>query len=84
MSEQPIIVNPDSIEELVDRVFYGFHYDFINDVLTVEAIEEDEEIRLPETGFTDLDDFIAWLSSKKYLGFSWRTATSSNLVMEVS
>jgi len=82
--DQPIIVNTSDINDLCDRVFYGIHYDFLNDQLSIEVIEEDGTISLPENGLTDLDDYVGWFASRKYLSFQWAQAISSNLLMEVA
>lgn len=82
--DQPILVNTGDINDLVDRVFFGIRYDFINDQLHVEKIEEDGTITLPEDGSANLDDYVGWFASRKYLSFQWANAISSNLLMEVA
>lgn len=82
--EDPIIVEPGSLTELYGRVFYGLRYNPATGVAYIEQIENDEIISLPDQNSISTDDYQAWLSSKKYLDFTWETATSSNLIMEVS
>ena len=52
-----------------------------------EQIEFGEIISLPVLGdgaaYTT-DDYVAWMSSSKYLDFSWESTLSSNLIMEVA
>lgn len=82
--DQPILVNTYDVNDFSDRVFYGIRYDFENDQLEIEKIEEDGVISLPEEGFTNIDDLVGWFASRKYLTFQWSNTTSSNLVMEVA
>jgi|GEM_PF-4371231 len=84
----PIFVNPDTLSKVYGRVFYGLKYDPATGVAYFEVIENDEIITIPDPAADPisygLDDYQIWLSSKKYLDFTWETATSSNLIMEVS
>jgi hypothetical protein len=80
----PIIVEPETLSEIYGRVFYGLRYDPATGVAYFEVIERDEIITLPSTDDISVDDYQSWLSSKKYLDFTWETATSSNLIMEVA
>lgn len=80
----PIIVEPTILTELYGRIFYGMRYDPATGVAYIEVIENDEIISLPDPLNKSVDEYQMWLSSKKYLDFTWETATSSNLVMEVS
>lgn len=80
----PIIVEPDTLSEVYGRVFYGLRYNPATGVAYFEKIENDEIISLPAPNSISVDDYQTWLSSKKYLDFTWETATSSNLIMEVS
>jgi hypothetical protein len=80
----PIIVEPETLSEIYGRVFYGLRYDPSTGVAYFEVIERDEIITLPSADDISVDDYQSWLSSKKYLDFTWETATSSNLIMEVA
>jgi len=82
--EDPIIVEPDTLAEVYGRVFYGLRYNPATGVAYFEKIENDEIISIPTPNNISVDDYQTWLSSKKYLDFTWETATSSNLIMEVS
>lgn len=84
MAEDPIIVEPDTLTELYGRVFYGLRYNPSTGAAYFEKIEEDEIIELPQANNISVDEYQTWLSSKKYLSFTWETATSSNLIMEVA
>ncbi|MFZ9715955.1 MAG: hypothetical protein ACO3CH_00670 [Ilumatobacteraceae bacterium] len=80
----PVIVEPETLSEVYGRVFYGLRYNPATGVAYFEKIENDEIISLPDPNSISVDDYQTWLSSKKYLDFTWETATSSNLIMEVS
>lgn len=80
----PILVEPASFTELYGRIFYGLRYNPATGVAYFEVIENDEIISVPDPISISVDDYQTWISSKKYLDFTWETATSSNLVMEVS
>ena len=82
--EDPIIVEPETLTELYGRVFYGLRYNPATGAAYFEKIEEDEIIELPQANNISVDEYQTWLSSKKYLSFTWETATSSNLIMEVA
>jgi hypothetical protein len=82
--EDPIIVEPDTLTEVYGRIFYGLRYNPATGVAYFEKIENDEIISIPTPNNISVDDYQTWLSSKKYLDFTWETATSSNLIMEVS
>ena len=82
-----IIFEPDTVAELYGRVFYGLNYDPETGMLEVESIESGEVISLPVLGdgsTHNYTDYATWLASTKYLGFSWETTLSSNLIMEVA
>jgi len=82
--DDPIIVEPQSLNELYGRIFYGLRYNPSTGAAYFEKIEEDEIIELPQANNISVDEYQMWLSSKKYLSFTWETATSSNLIMEVA
>lgn len=87
MTTDIIIFEPETATDLYGRVFYGLNYDPTTGLLEVESIESGDIISLPvlEPGATwQNDDYATWLSSTKYLSFSWETALSSNLIMEVA
>ena len=82
-----IIFQPETVTDLYGRVFYGFNYDPTTGMAEIKQIESDEIIKLPtlSPGIThETSDYATWLSSIKYLGFSWESTLSSNLIMEVA
>ena len=84
LMEDPVVVEPASLTELYGRIFSGLRYNPATGVAYFEVIENDEIISIPNPLSISVDDYQTWISSKKYLDFTWETATSSNLVMEVS
>lgn len=82
-----IIFQPETITDLYGRVFYGLKYDPATGLASFEQIEFGEIISLPVLGdgaaYTT-DDYVTWMSSSKYLDFSWESTLSSNLIMEVA
>jgi hypothetical protein len=87
MTTDIIIFEPDTVAELYGRVFYGLKYDPLTGLATVEQIESGEIIKLPtlSPGIThENSDYVTWLSSTKYLDFTWESTLSSNLIMEVA
>lgn len=84
---EPIIFNPETANDLLDRIFYGLKYEPNTGLAYFERIESGEVIELPvlTAGLTyEVSDYVAWLASIKYLNFSFETALSSNLIMEVA
>ena len=82
-----IIFEPDTVAELYGRVFYGLNYDPETGMAEIKQIESGEVISLPVLGDGSNHnpaDYVTWLASTKYLGFSWETTLSSNLIMEVA
>ncbi len=87
MDREPIIFNPETVSDLVDRVFYGLKYEPSTGLAHFEQIESGEVIQLPvlKAGLTyETTDYAAWLASTKYLQFYFQTSSSSNLIMEVA
>ncbi len=87
MTTDIILFQPDTVAELYGRVFYGFNYDPETGMAEIEQIESGEVISLPELGDGSIHnpaDYVTWMASTKYLGFSWETTLSSNLIMEVA
>lgn len=86
-SSDIIIFQPETVTDLYGRVFYGLKYDPETGMAEIEKIEADEVISLPVLGdgaSYGTDDYVTWMSSTKYLDFSWETTLSSNLIMEVA
>lgn len=82
-----IIFQPETVTDLYGRVFYGIKYDPSTGLAEIEQIESDEVISIPtlSPGITyETSDYATWLSSTKYLDFSWESTLSSNLIMEVA
>ena len=90
-----ISINSYNINDFSDQLFYGIRYDFVNDSLEIEKIEEDGAIILPneqrtintnvESIVSDInEDYVGWFGSSKYLSFQWLSAVSSNLLVEVA
>lgn len=87
MTTDIIIFQPETVDELYGRVFYGLKYDPATGLASFEQIEVGEIISLPVLGdgvAYSTDDYVAWMSSSKYLDFSWESTLSSNLIMEVA
>ena len=79
-----IIIQPETLDDLYGRVFYGLKHDPATGKAFFEQIESGEVIKIPslEQGSThETTDYATWLSSVKYLNFSF---LSSNLIMEVA
>lgn len=86
-SSEIIIFQPETVTDLYGRVFYGLKYNPATGLASFEQIEVGEVISLPVLGdgvAYNTDDYVVWMSSSKYLGFSWETTLSSNLIMEVA
>ena len=82
-----IIFQQETVSDLYGRVFYGINYDPATGLAEIEQIESDEVIAIPtlSPGIThETSDYATWLSSTKYLDFSWESTLSSNLIMEVA
>ena len=82
-----IIFQPETVTDLYGRVFYGLKYDPATGLSSFEQIEVGEVISLPVLGdgsSYNTDDYVTWMSSSKYLDFSWESTLSSNLIMEVA
>jgi hypothetical protein len=79
-----LIVNPDTLEELYENVFYGIKFDPSEGKATIEVIREGEPVSLPESNnYTDFNDYAHWLASSKSINFSWETNKKTHLLMEV-
>ena len=86
-SSDIIIFEPETVTDLYGRVFYGLNYDPETGMVEFEQIESGEVISLPVLGdgsTHNYADYATWLASTKYLGFSWESTLSSNLIMEVA
>jgi len=78
------IVEPETLDELYGKVFYGIKYDPSEGQVSVEIIREGEIIRLPETNDFKTYEYAHWFSSSKSINFVWEdTFRSTHLLMEV-
>ena len=80
----PTIVDSNSatIEEFVDKVFYGVRQDSTTGRATIEKIVGDEPISLPSEILVKPDDYRNWMWTHNSFLFEWDNATG-RLLMEV-
>lgn len=57
--------------DLVDKVFHGFRLDPDTGNLTVEILDGDTPVSLPQDGVIDKYDYKQWLWTKDTLQYSW-------------
>jgi hypothetical protein len=72
----------DSIENLVDKSFYGLRQDTNTGQAYIDIIKGDEPIRLPNEYETRSDDYLNWMWSFNTFRYSFDTNTG-RLQMEV-
>lgn len=57
--------------DLVDKVFYGFRLDPDTGNLTIEILDGDTPVSLPQDGVIDKYDYKQWVWSKDTIQFEW-------------
>ena len=77
-------VDPSSptVEDLVDKVFYGLRQNRLTSKASVDTIAGDEPIRLPNQYSTRTDDYVNWMWSYNRFVYSYNAETG-HLLMEV-
>jgi hypothetical protein len=77
-------VDPNSvtIEDLVDKVFYGVRQNSQTGRASIDTIAGDEPIRLPDQYSKRVDDYVNWMWSYNRFTYSYDTETG-HLLMEV-
>lgn len=69
-----------SLEDLVDKIFYGVKQDYETGKTTIEKITGDGPIRLPDPPAQYRDDYVNWMWSYNNFRFYWE---DGRLLMEV-
>ena len=74
-----------SLDSVMDKAFVGFRLDPNTGNLTVEIIDDDEYIiSVPDGTIVGVDDYKAFLWTKKNLNFKWLPEQRpGHLIMEV-
>lgn len=57
--------------DLADKVFYGFRLDPDNGGLTIEVLDGDTAVVLPQNDIIDKYDYKQWFWSKDTVQFEW-------------
>lgn len=82
-SNQILIFEPDTLDELYDRVFYGMTFDPESGKISIEVIKEDEPIELPTTTDFAIGEYAHWFASSKQINFTWKEGEKTHLLLEV-
>ena len=82
-SNQILIFEPDTLDELYDRVFYGLTFDPLLGKVSIEVIKEDEAIELPTTTSFSIGEYAHWFASSKQINFTWKEGEETHLLLEV-
>jgi hypothetical protein len=82
-SNQVLIFEPDTVDELYDRVFYGMTYDPSTGKISVEIIKDGETIEIPNSTNFSEGSYAHWFSSSKQINFNWKESEKSHLLIEV-
>lgn len=82
-NEPILVVDPETLEEIYNKVFYGLRYNPEDGKVTVEVIREDEAISLPETDTYHSYEYAHWFASPKSINFTWKESKKTHLFMEV-
>ena len=70
-----------TIEDLVDKVFYGLRQDTLTGQAYIDTISGDEPIRLPSEYENSPDDYLNWMWS--YNTFRYSFTEAGRLEMEI-
>jgi hypothetical protein len=71
-----------SLEDLVDKVFYGVRMNTLTGKASIDKIAGDAPISLPDSYVVRPDDYKSWLWTYNTFQFSWDIETG-HLLMEV-
>lgn len=83
-TDQILVAQPDTIEEIYNKVFYGFKYNPETGKTTVEVIREGEPIKLPESESYLAYEYAHWFASAKAINFTWEDSNKkTRLLMEI-
>lgn len=74
--------NSATLDEFVDKVFYGVRQDAVTGRATIEKIVGDEPIRLPDEVSNTPNDYRNWMWTTNTFRFNW-DANTGRLLMEV-
>lgn len=78
-----LIVEPDTIEDLYDNVFYGMMYDPSEGRVTLEILREEEDISIPASSTYLFYEYAHWFSSSKSINFTWKESNKTHLFLEI-
>jgi hypothetical protein len=70
-----------TITDLADKVFYGFRMDPDTGNLTVEVLDGDTAVSLPQDTIINKYDYKQWIWSSDTIQFSW--GTKGHLLMRI-
>jgi hypothetical protein len=85
LSSNLVDVDPNystSLEDFVDKIFYGVRLNVQTGQATIDKIAGDGPIRLPDSYSVGPDDYRSWLWTYNTFQFSWDNETG-HLLMEV-
>ena len=84
MPQSFINIDPGSatMEDMVDKVFYGVKQHALTGRAVIDRINGDAPIRLPDPNSIGLNDYVNWVWSYNNFKFSW-DAETGRLLMEV-
>lgn len=71
-----------TVEDLVDKIFYGLKQNRLTGKASIDTIIGDDPIRLPDKYSTRTDDYVNWMWSYNRFVYSYE-ATTGRLLMEV-
>jgi|CryBogDrversion2_4_1035264.scaffolds.fasta_scaffold00930_2 hypothetical protein len=74
--------NSATLEDFVDKIFYGVRQDSATGHATIEKIAGDSPISLPSATSQSANDYRNWMWTNNTFTFSWNNATG-HLLMEV-
>jgi hypothetical protein len=60
--------------DLGDKTFYGFRYNSLTGHLDVEVINDGSEVKLPQEGYIDPDDYKQWAWSQNTIDFEFKNS----------
>jgi len=74
--------NSDTLEDLVDKVFYGARLNPQTGQAYVDIIAGDATIKLPDVSNLQPTDYINWMFTLSTFGFTWNNS-NGHLLLEV-
>lgn len=73
-----------NVEDVANKVFYGFKLNHATGKLTVDKIDDSETVvRLPDEHLLRADDYKHWVWTRSTLVFSWNESDPTRLLVEV-